>query len=619
MDRYGRGGQDRRPLNSRNNAERRGHTGSRRFSQQGAAGRGGRAARPGRGNRGPWLLHADMSHERPSRWTVVMALFLVVLALGVVRLVDYDIVNADTYRARADQYRLTDATLYAKRGTIYDRNGNILAMSEECRNVCARPGLVKDKDAAAADIADLLGMKESDVHALLSSDEPYVYIKRQVDTDVAQQIADLDIDGIEFEQAMKRVYPYGSLASQVLGVVNADNEGITGIELQYNDILSGENGTLKREHALDGSAVAGGTYEETPAKDGTDIVLTIDVNIQQAAEDALAQAVENSEAETGSAVVVDPATGEILAACSNPTYDPSDLTQVASEDMNLRIVTDAYEPGSTFKVLTASMALESGEFTTSSKLSVPASVKVGDDYVSDDDGRSETMDMTLAEILRRSSNAGAALVGQAVGDDAFSKYLEKFGIGATTGIDFPGEVTGLVTAREDYTGASVGAMSFGQALSVAPIQMARAVAAVADGGVAHTPHFLLSQGGQAVDWSDGDEKIMGEDTAADVAEMMQGVVDDGTGRSAAISGYDVAGKTGTGERVDQDGGYEEGLFMSSFIGFAPTEDARVLGYVCLDGTPYHGGDFAAPAFKTIMETALSTLRVAPTRTSTSEE
>ena len=603
MDNFGRGRTRRESAyNLRNrNSPRRGQDGPRRSS------------RP-RG-RGAWLLHVDMSHERPSRWAVIMGLFLVVLALGVARLVDYDIVNAETYRSRADEYRLTTQALYAKRGTIYDRNGNVLAMSVECQNVCARPALVEDKDKTAEQLAELLGMEKTEVSQLLSSESPFVYIKRQVDQDVADQIEELGLAGIELEQAMKRVYPYGNLASQVIGVVNTENEGLTGIELQYDDVLTGENGSVVREHALDGGALAGGAYEETPARDGTDIVLTIDVNVQQAAEEALATAVESSEAETGSVVVVDPTSGEILAACSNPTYDPSDLANASSSDMNLRVVTDAYEPGSTFKVLTTSMALESGVLTGSSKIEVPARVKVGDDYVSDDDGRGETMSMTLREILRRSSNAGAALVGEAVGADDFADYLTAFGIGSSTGIDFPGEVTGMVTAREDYTGASVGAMSFGQAISIPPVQLARAVAAVANGGVANTPHFLMAKGGESVDWSDGATEIMSADTASQVADMMQTVVDEGTGRSAAIDGYDVAGKTGTGERVDQDGGYQQGLYMSSFIGFAPTEDAQVLAYVCLDGTPYHGGDFAAPAFKTIAEQALKTLNVAPTRSS----
>ena len=606
MDRFGRGGSDRRS-SYRSDASPYRSGGDRRRGSQGSR----RPSRPY--GRGPGLLHSNMDAERIPRWLITMVLLLVCFIPGIVKLVDYDIVNAATYRQRADDYRLTAETLYAKRGTIYDRNGNVLAMSVECRNVCARPQQVEDKATAAREIAGLLGMEEAEVSQLLSSQSPFVYLKRQVDQDVAEKVAALGITGIEFEHAMKRVYPYGSLASQVIGTVDVDNKGLTGIELQYDDILSGENGSLVREHAVNGGAIAGGAYEETPARDGTDIVLTIDVNIQSTAETALADAVGRAESESGSAVVVDPNNGEILAACSYPTYDSSDLANATSEDMKLRVVTDSYEPGSTFKVLTAAMALESGAMDMDDEITVPAYVRVGDDYVSDDDGRGNTMDMSLREILRRSSNAGAALVGEKVGDNDFSAYLRQFGIGASTGVDFPGEVEGMVTAREDYSAASVGAMSFGQAISLPPIQLVRAVAAVADDGVAHTPHFLMAQGGADVDWSEGTEEIMGKDTAEDVADMLRTVVDEGTGTAAAIEGYDVSGKTGTAERAAEDGGYEQDAFMSSFIGFAPTDDAQVLAYVCLDGTPYHGGAIAAPAFKTIMETALSTLGVAPTR------
>ena len=606
MDRFGRGGSGRHP-SYHTNASRYGSRDTRRRGQSGSR----RPSRPY--GRGAGLLHSNLGSERVSRWLVVMVLLLVCFVPGIVKLVDYDVVNAETYRQRADDYRLTAETLYAKRGTIYDRNGNVLAMSVECRNVCARPPQVKDKRAAARQLAELLGMEESQVSQLLSSQEPFVYIKRQVDQDVADKVEALGIEGIEFEHAMKRVYPYGSVASQVIGTVDVDNKGLTGIELQYDDLLSGENGSLVREHAVNGGAIAGGAYEETPARDGTDIVLTIDVNIQSAAEDAVAAAVADAQAETGTAVVLDPNNGEILAACSYPTYDPSNLAEASSENMNLRAVTDSYEPGSTFKVLTAAMALDSGAMDMDDELTVPARVLVGDNYVGDDDGRDHTMKMSLREVLRRSSNAGAVLVGEKVGDDIFADYLRRFGIGSLTGVDFPGEVKGMVTAREDYTSASVGAMAFGQALSLPPIQLARAVAAVADDGVAHTPHFLMASGGQDVDWSAGDEEVIGKDAAEDVADMLRTVVEEGTGTAAAIDGYEVSGKTGTAERASEDGSYEDDAFMSSFIGFAPTEDAQVLAYVGLNGTPYHGGSIAAPAFKTIMETALSTLGVPPTR------
>lgn len=265
--------------------------------------------------------------------------------LGVFRLADYQIVEADKLRERADARRLLAQTLYAKRGTIYDRNGNVLASSVECRNIAVNPQLVEDVDKTVSALVKATGIDKKTCRKLVESDGTWVYIKRQVDEDDVAALEKKNLPGVLFEQAMKRVYPYGNLASQVLGVVNVDNDGLTGLEKQYNKLLTGTNGSLVRERARDGSYIAGGAYKKVAAVDGVDIVTTLDVNIQRAAEDALAEAVEKTKAKNGSALVTDPTTGEILAACSYPTYDQTDLENAKTEDMNLRLVTDAYEPG----------------------------------------------------------------------------------------------------------------------------------------------------------------------------------------------------------------------------------------------------------------------------------
>ena len=569
-----------------------------------------------RGGRPPKndLFHTAPSHERFERWKVVVLVFAAILVLGAVaRLAWYDIFNADWYVAQATERRLTDQTVFAKRGTIYDRNGNVLATSVDCFNVAVNPRLVEDRDAVATALADVLAVDRAEAMERLSRDTTFVYIKKQVDQDLVDELRETGLAGFEYEPTVKRVYPYGNLASQVLGVVGNDNEGLTGLELYYNDILSGTDGSVVYEHGLYGERIAGGAYEETPAKDGTDIVLSIDANIQRAAEDAIAQAVEDADANYGSIIVTDPNTGEILAACSYPTYDQTDLANAESSALNLRVVTDSYEPGSTFKTLTAAMAVDSGSMTSESSIYVPAQVKVGDDIVTDVDDRDWGMDMTLREILRRSSNTGIALVGESMGADSFASYLEKFGIGSKTGVDFPGEVTGIVPAREDYTGASVGAMSFGQAVSVPPIQLVRAVGAIANGGTLKTPHFLVSKGGEKVDWSEGDSKAISGEAASSVADMMRTVVDEGTGEAGQVEGYDVSGKTGTAQRASESGGYEENNYMASFMGFAPTDDPQVLVYVTLDGTAGSGGGQAAPPFQKVMAQALDTLGVPKTR------
>lgn len=551
-------------------------------------------------NQHAWVTGAAL----PRRAVVGGALGLGLLA-GVCNLANYQIFNRGDLVDRANARRLLSETLYAKRGTIYDRNGNVLASSVECRNVAVNPQLIEDLDKTVSALVKATGVDKKTCRKLCRQDASWVYIKRQVDEDDAAALEKKNLPGVLFEQTMKRVYPYGNLASQVLGVVNVDNVGLTGLEKQYDKMLTGTNGSLVRERARDGGYIAGGAYKKVAAQDGTDIVLTIDVNIQRTAEDALAKSVEETKAKYGSAVVTDPTTGEILAACSYPTYDQTDLENAKSEDMNLRLVTDAYEPGSVFKTLVAGAGIELGVITSESTFTVPSSIKVGDDTVTDADKRDYSMSMTVREMLRRSSNVGFVMVGEQIGADDFAKYVKKWGVGKASGIDFPGENTGIVKKRSDYDGATLGSMSFGQALSAAPIEIARAVGGIANGGVVMTPHFFKSSKGEEHDWGDG-KRVISEDAASQVTSMMETVVEEGTGTGGAVYGYRVAGKTGTAERASEDGGYQKENYMSSFMGFAPASSPKALVYITLDGTP-QGSDAAAIPFQTIMADALDVL------------
>ena len=608
-DRYtgGRGRDGRRPSGA---GSRRGTGGYEGGARRGAPGRGGSARRR---DTSPHTWLDDTSESGlVTRRNVVLGIMAGALGLSALKLFDYQIANAETYRGRADERRLSSQTLFAKRGTIYDRNGNVLTSSVECQNVYVNPQLIEDADEAVDVLVDVLGVDRAWCREQVTSDTTFVYIKRQVDQEDADRIAERELAGIEFEQAMKRVYPYGSLASQVLGVVNVDNVGLSGLEVYYDEDLMGTNGSIVRERGLDGSYIAGGAYEKVSAQDGTDLVLTLDVNIQAAAEQAIADAVERAGVQAGSMIVLDPRTGEILAACSSPTYDPLDLANANSADMNLRIVTDAYEPGSVFKTVVSSMGIDLGLVTPDTTFSVPPKVLAGDDWVSDVDNRDYEMTMTLREILRRSSNTGMVLVGNEIGADNFADYLDRYGFGTSTGVDFPGEALGIVRQRDEYDGSSVPSMSFGQGISLAPVSVARAVGAIANGGVACTPHFLKARHGEDVDWSDGEKRIIDEETAEAVTSMMVTVVDEGTGSGGAIDGYDVAGKTGTAERADASGGYQAGKYMASFMAFAPAQDPKVLVYATLDDTPYLSY-MASPAAKETMEQALKILGVPRTR------
>ena len=300
-------------------------------------------------------------------------------------------------------------------------------------------------------------------------------------------------------------------------------------------------------------------------------------------------------------------TGEILACCSSPTYDQTDLANARTEDMNLRVVTDAYEPGSVFKTLVAGMGIDLGVMTPDTAFTVPAVVKAGDDDVRDVDKRDYTEGMTLREILRRSSNTGMILVGQKIGEDEFATYLKRYGIGTRTGIDFAGESTGIIKDRSEYDGASLAAMSFGQSLAVSPIEILRAETGIANGGVMSVPHFLTSKQGEEVDWASKQERCISKEAADAVVSMMETVVAEGTGAAAQIEGYTIAGKTGTAERAGANG-YEAGNNMASFLGFVSPASPKAMVYITLDGTA-NMSSFAITPFKTIMQAAIEALGI----------
>lgn len=538
---------------------------------------------------------------------------MVLFALVVARLLWLQVIDAPNLSAKAQSLHTTNVTLTAKRGTIYDRNGNVLATSVECRTIYCNPKEVTNKPTCAQELANALGGTADDYLSTLSQDTTFAYVQRKIDTEVADDLlSTLSEDGITGVYALtdvKRVYPYGAVGGQVLGFVDTDGNGITGLELQYDDVLKGTDGEMLMERGRDGQPVAGGASQIHEATDGQDIIVSLDINIQQVAETQLAQAVEDVKGESGNVMVTDPKTGEILAACSTPFADLTDPSSITNEGLKLSSVSDSYEPGSTMKVLTMAIGYDTGSITQNTNFTVPPTVKVGDDEVSDADDRDYTMDMTPTEIMRRSSNTGAALVGMTIGADNFSAGLAKFGIGQKTGIDFPGEADGIVPSRDQYTGATTGAAAFGQGIAFPSVQLVRAVGAVANGGTMMTPHFLVQKGAETVDWGEG-EQVISEHAAECVVSDMRAVVqDDGTGRKANIAGYDVVGKTGTGEQASSEGGYVENRFMSSFIGFANGNDAAVLCYVGINGTAYHGSAAAVPPFVAIMNEALTDLNV----------
>ncbi|MDO4805850.1 MAG: penicillin-binding protein 2 [Coriobacteriales bacterium] len=574
--------------------------------------RGGKAGTPRRGA-GTGRFGFAASEAGLSRvFAVALALFFLV----VVRLVFLQVVDGPSLASRAEARRTNVQVLQAKRGTIYDRKGNILAMSEECYDVYCNPKEVTDVEEEAKLLVKWLGGDEAGYKELLSTDSTFVYVKRRADKEACESLrGDLIANGragVYLLSQTRRVYPYGKVAGQLIGLVSENDqgeyEGITGLELMYNSELSGKDGEMIMETGAHGVPIAGAASQVTEPIDGEDIVISIDVDVQKYAEECIEEATAEYSASSGMCMACDPRTGEILAACSTPYADISQPDTLTNEALNLKLVSSAYDPGSIFKVLTAAIGVDSGKVSTTRYFDVPPTIVVGSDLVMDEDGRNKTESMNLREMLRRSSNVGSALIAQeGIGAQTFSEGVESFGIGSLTGVDFPGETAGMVKPLEQYDGSSLGSMSFGQGLTIPMVQMVRAVSSIANGGTLPTPHFALTVGDKQLEWEQGPRSVSG-DTARKVADMMVTVVKDGTGFSAAVDGYEVAAKTGTGEQA-KNGVYMQGKYLASLIGFAPAKDPEVLLYVGLNETPYISYSSAGPVFSAIMGEVLKDMGV----------
>lgn len=545
---------------------------------------------------------------------MLLGLLCVIVAAVALRLFWLQVVDGPRLASEAESRRTNVVTLTARRGTIYDRNGKVLAMSVECQTIYANPKVVENASAVAQVLAQNLGGVASDYVGDLTADTTFRYIKRQVDQDVAdkikQELSDQGLAGIYYLKDSKRVYPYGSTGAQILGFVGSEGTGLSGLEYYYNDILTGTDGQMIMETGLGGTPIAGGTSEVTEAQNGTDIMLSIDIDLQEEAERIITEGVETYQSESGSVMVSDPKTGEIYAACSTPLPDFSNLTD--SSSLDLKLVSQSYEPGSVFKVITTSIGYDLGLYTPDTVYNVPARYTLGDNYVQDDDGRDYAEDMTVRYMLQHSSNpAMALLANEVIGPKRFAEGVEKFCIGQKTGIDFPGETTGIVKSYDEYDGTTAGYMAFGQSVAIPMIQIIRAFAAVGNQGTLTTPHFLIAKAGEKVDWPSGGQAISAEACEQEI-DAMRAVMTDGTGKNGAVEGYDIAGKTGTGEQAkDGSDGYEGYYYVASLCGFANADDPEVLVYAGLNGTSHLALGSAAHVFHDVMQQSVAILGIAP--------
>ena len=548
------------------------------------------------------------------RFMVLLVIFGLLLGLIGVRLFWIQVVRAPEYTAKASAQRMRDIEVPARRGTIYDREGEPLAKSMPATTIYASPNTIKDKAGTAKVLASVLGGDVANYQAKLGRDNGFVYIARKVDMNRARQLEALKITGIGFLDDSKRVYPSGALACQVLGVVGVDGKGLAGIEKRYDSILAGKPGVLLGERDPYGRPIPGGVQKNVDAVDGHDIVLTIDKDIQYHAQVELAKAVKKYAAKGGSVTIMNPRNGEIYAMASVPTFDPNNFAKVKYDELRNKVISDAYEPGSTIKCLTAAAGIDKGLFTPQSRMVLPPTLHVAGKTIHDAENRG-TVNWTLTQIVTNSSNVGAVKVGRKLGKSGLYDYFAKFGLTEATGVDEVGEARGWLPAPKQWSATSLANIPFGQGVSATPLQLCRAISGIANGGSIPTPHLMLDvpQDPSAKrTWPT--RRAISAKAAASTTSMLTKVVTEGTGTAAKVPGYTVAGKTGTAQVALLHGrGYARGTYIGSFIGYLPAENPQVLICVKIDepGKGIFGGTVAAPVFSTLAKFVVGHLRITP--------
>jgi cell division protein FtsI (penicillin-binding protein 3) len=522
-----------------------------------------------------------------------------------------------TNRARQQQQNALDTT--PQRGEVLDRNGRQLARSVQTISLFLDPaGLDAGQlECTAQHLSNALGLSYGELSQQLSNaqteERRFLWIARRLDVDRGNQILALELPGVHPVIEPKRYYPNGSLASHVLGYVGIDGQGLGGVEHSYNSKIKGEPGELFLEKDATGRA-----YEsfEIPAKPGQTVVLTIDQTIQYHAEQALQAAVERSHAKSGTAIVLDPRTGEILALANAPTFDPNKVSDSTAEARSNWALQNMYEPGSTFKIVAFSAAIDR-------KLAKPedhidcqmGAITVAGRVVHD---HHPFGSLTLVEALAKSSNVGAIKLGIRVGDESMYDYITRYGFGSRTGIELMGETPGMLRKVDRWQPSSIGSIAIGQEIGVTPLQMVSAYAAVANDGVRIAPHIVRevrnATGSVLFSAQPEQRRVINAETAIALRGMLEGVTLHGTAKKAQLDGYSAAGKTGTAQKIDpRTKGYSATKFVGSFVGFAPVNNPQVAIIVVIDepAGAYHGGDVAAPVFREIAEQILPALNVEP--------
>jgi cell division protein FtsI (penicillin-binding protein 3) len=547
------------------------------------------------------------------RIRLLLALFILVFVGTLARAVWLQGVRASALGEMAQAQHREIQKIPASRGTIYDRDGIRLAIGEQATTVSADPRQVTNPRGVARAAQRIFGKKVVDANALypqlLDRSKQFVYIARKADPDKATAFVKRGFDGVDAYAEERRSYPQHAVAAPVLGYAGVDNEGVAGLEYGFDKLLHGRPGVQTIVKDPFGRAID--TISSTPEREGADIFLTLDHTIEAEAESVLRRTVQQWGAKSATAIVLDPRNGEVLAMAQAPGYDANRFPRVDPQATRNRAVTDLYEPGSTFKLVTVSAALSEGLVSPRTTFKLPYSIRVADRVVRDAEERG-TETLTVAQILSHSSNVGAVTLGEQLGKQRLSKWISRYGFGEATGIDYPGESPGIVLPPESWSGSTIGNVPIGQGIAVTPIQMASAYAMVANGGVWIQPHLVEKIAGHPTP-KPRRKRILSPAVNSQIAAMLGNVVADGTGLEAQIAGYHVAGKTGTAQVPDVHGGYASGKYVASFVGFVPASKPRLVVLVKVQEPTkaIWGGTVAAPAFAEIARFCLQYLEIPP--------
>lgn len=557
------------------------------------------------------------------RWRVfiVATLLIALFAMVSVKALELQILDRERAFKIARKQHHGTSTLLPRRGKIFDRNGKELAVNIDVKSVYANPKKVTNPSETAKILSEKLNLSQKKILDRVSSDKSFVWIKRLADSESVEELQNLDITGLGYIPEPKRIYPNGHLMGQVIGITDIDSIGIEGIEYRYDRLLTGKTRkiTLKRDargHKIlnDPSEIQDIDQYKTS---GHDIVLTIDSQIQHIVERQLKEGVEEVGGEKGMAIIMNPETGEVLAMASYPFLDPNNFSKFPEVNRRNLPMWYAHEPGSTMKVFLAASALDDKKVNPNSKFNCEnGRRRIGSAVIRDIKPRGT---LTVAEIVKYSSNIGASKIGELLGRDKYYKYLNKFGFGKKTGIGLPGESSGLLAAPRKWGPIELATISFGQGISVTSLQLVTALSAIANGGYLMKPYVIekiVGPDGNVIEQNSPEvvTRVISYDTSYQMKQIMQGVVENGTGKKAQIPGFSVAGKTGTAQIPNpKSGGYYSGRYITSFIGFAPVEDPEIVMVVVVEAPrrKTHGGSVAAPIFKQIAEKVLFHMGVSP--------